>query len=106
MKAHALLKLHQRQQSIIEMIIDCDGRITMKKSDLKRITSNTNQENKWWNAFTKAESHCEDRINRYTAIKQRLISYYKDIQIRIMTLQPEIELPERECDLLTNQFLS
>lgn len=42
------------------------------------------------------------QIKRLKTIKQRLIEYYKDIQVRIMTLQPEIELnTTSEMDLST-----
>ena len=97
MKAHALIKLHERQCKVLEMIIDCSIRINEKEMELKNCTGWTSSNYASW---------LKDRNERNKAIKQRLISYYKDIQIRIMMLQPEIELPEREGNLLTNQFLS
>lgn len=94
MKAHALLKLHERQCRLIEMIIDCDQRISQKKCDIRSYSKAI--------PGTYYVGHLTKMILKYRAVKQRLISYYKDIQIRIMTLQPEIELnTSTEMDLVT-----
>ena len=98
MKANALLNLHQRQCAILELIIDCDTRIYHKGIDLE--CAKKERWNNCW--YPKNIYWLEDRIERNKAIRQRLISYYKDIQIRIMTLQPEIELnTTTEMDLVT-----
>lgn len=94
MKANALLKLHEKQCRVIEMIIDCEQRNAEKKSELKSALKDYK--------FSDYISFLIDRSDRNEAIKQRLISYYKDIQIRIMTLQPEIELnTTTEMDIVT-----
>jgi len=90
-----LKKLHERQCSLFEMIEKCDKRAKELQDDLLKPCY-----------YLTIPNEIKSQIKRLKAIKLRLISYYKDIQIRIMTLQPEIELPEREGNLLTNQFLS
>lgn len=98
MKTSALLKLHQRQVDTLEMIIKCNDRLSMWDNDLRQ-AQKQGSNSIWWPHNIK---RTEEYIYRNKAIKQRLISYYKDIQIRIMTLQPEIELnTTSEMDLST-----
>jgi len=101
MKAHALLRLHQRQCVIMEMVIDCDKHLARNEPNLKRYEYS----NDYYIGIyprQKLIEYCLRNISKYTAIKERLISYYKDVQIRIMSLQPEIELnTTSEMDLAT-----
>lgn len=84
MKTSALLKLHQRQVDVLDMIVKAennrisferDGYIFRKKSD-----------SKWYGDYG---MHLDKMVARYEAIKNRLIRYYIDIQERINLLSPE-----------------
>jgi len=104
MKTSALLKLHQRQVDVLDMINTCSNRIHSKEVDLRFIQANTNQSDKWWYEFTNAEQNAKESIQRLNAIKQRLIRYYIDIQKRITAIQPTIEITTiTEMDLLTEK---
>lgn len=88
MKTKYLLALHKRQVDLLDMVTTCEERIKMWKLD-KRIHAGN------W-IVQSMNDHADKNIARNAAIRQRLISYYKDIQVRIMSLQPEIELNETE----------
>ncbi len=90
MKASALLKLHQRQVDLLDMVVKCNNRIHSKEVDLRFIQSCTDQKDKWWYEFTKAEENCKMWIERTQAIRERLKRYYLDIEKRIKSLQPEL----------------
>jgi len=92
MKLELLYQLHERQCNIIDMLKKCDKRIKDWKEDAEKMHYKIVFGLGWMEA----------KIQKYEAIKQRLISYYKDIQIRIMMLQPEIELnTTSEMDMAT-----
>ncbi len=101
MKANALLKLHQRQVDLLDMIVRCNNNINAYESDIRLYES---WKNLW--VYQKTINHHKGKVQKYTAIKQRLVSYYKDIQVRIMSLQPELELTESEAQLIINDKLS
>ena len=95
MKTSALLKLHQRTVDILDMIVTCEKRITMWKLD-KRVHAGN------W-LIQSMNDNADKNISRNSAIKERLIRYYLDIQQRIKALQPTIELNTiKEVDLSTH----
>ncbi len=97
MKTSALLKLHQRQVDLLDMIVKCGNYKRGMEADKRMYESYTDR----W-AYVAIITHCEKMIERYTAIKQRLIRYYLDIQKRINSMQPTIELNTiSEMDLVT-----
>ncbi len=89
MKTSALLKLHQRQVDILDMIVKCNNYINDHAPKLRTL-----QASKEWyiGIWTRHEliKHEAGLVNKYTGIKQRLIRYYLDIQERIKSLQPEL----------------
>ena len=102
MKTNALLKLHQRQVDLLDMIIKANNHVNVAKSDLNIIKATTDFKQIAWFQFVGAERDENIKIVKYTAIKERLIRYYKDIQVRIMILQPIIELTtSTEMDMVT-----
>ena len=98
MKTNALLKLHQRQVDILDMIIKAqnnrnsferDGKIFRQKSD-----------SHWYGNHLE---HLGAMVTRYQAIKNRLIRYYLDVQKRIEAMQP---LTPTEADLKIQEHIS
>lgn len=101
MKTSALLKLHQRQVDILDMIVKAennrksferDGYIYRQKTD-----------SRWYGSHLE---HIDKVVLRYAAIKERLIRYYLDIQGRINDLQPKKEISQVKADIVTQSLIS
>jgi len=105
MKTSALLKLHQRQVDVLDMIVRCNNRVATAKSDLFAITHNASRDQQSWNDFTKMPEHYKGNIKRFSAISRRLELWYCDIQERINKLSP-IKTSDLEGDLLATKFFS
>ena len=106
MRTSALLKLHQRQIDILDMIIKSDNNRISFKWDLKQIEDYNNRARvKDW-LYPDKKNHYLKMINRYWAIKERLIRYYIDVQKRIEAMQPQLTISPAESDLLVSNQLS
>lgn len=86
MRYNALLKLHQRQVDILDMVISCNNRIANAESDLRLIESETRQNVKAWHNYMELDKDRTNSIKKHTAIRNRLIAYYRDVQGRINKL--------------------
>jgi hypothetical protein len=100
MKTSALLKLHQRQVDVLDMIVSCNNRIRQKEQEIAN-----NDNDKFSFLISDYGSWLKDRLKRNIAIKQRLIRYYIDIQERINNLSPK-KTSDLEGDLLATKFVS
>lgn len=104
MKTSALLKLHQRQVDVLDMIIKCQNYLRRMEPDLK-----TYQESKdyYIGIWTRNElvKRLSKDVAKYSTIKSGLIRYYEDIQDRINKLHPK-KTSDLEGDLLATKFVS
>jgi len=89
MRTNALLKLHQRQVDILDMIISCNNRISNAEAELRRIKAENRPHATDWYYFMRLDKTNELSIKKHTAIRNRLIAYYRDVQERINKLYPE-----------------
>ena len=89
MRTNALLKLHQRQVDILDMIITCNNRIANAEAELRMIKAETRPNVRDWHDFMQLGKSNELSIKKHTAIRNRLIAYYRDVQERINKLYPE-----------------
>lgn len=89
MRYNALLKLHQRQVDILDIIVSCSNRIAEGERDLKRLESEKDPRERNWQDFMRSIPKTKDKLIKYNAVKSRLIAYYLDVQGRINKLYPE-----------------
>ena len=98
MKANILLKLHERQSSICSMYIKCNKYLYSAEIDLMAADKSIwYPENLKW---------IRSQVEKYKAIKNRLTGYYLEVQKRIDSMHPIIELTETEASLQLQKHLS
>ena len=109
MRTSALLKLHQRQIDLLDMIVKCDNYINNAKPELKRCKASKDY---YIGVYYRHEliTRYEAKIAKYTAIKFRLIRWYLDIDNRKLMLQAELaeqlRPTEAEANLIVQESLS
>lgn len=77
MRTNSLLKLHQKVIDILDMTVTCNNRIASKTADLARYKASPGS------FFMYTEHDFTKEIERYTAIRNRLCAYYKEVLTRI-----------------------
>ena len=102
MRTNALLKLHQRQVDILDMVIKCNNYLADHAPKLRSYQASKEWYIGIWTRHELIDYHVK-LVNKYTGIKQRLILYYLDIQKRIEAMQP---LTPTEANLKIQEHLS
>jgi hypothetical protein len=107
MKTSALLKLHQRQVDICDMVIKCQNYLRNLEPELKRCQESKDYYIGIWTRNELVKKYSKE-VAKYSAIKNRLERYYDDIQLRINNLKPEktSDLTETEENLLVQNSVS
>lgn len=101
MRHNALLKLHQRQVDILDMIVKAENH--RKSFERDGYTFRQKSDSKWYGNYG---DHLDNMVKRYADIKSRLTRYYLDVQDRMTALQPHLPAIEltttTEMDLVTD----